>query len=262
MIEDEGEMKMELSILTHPDFGEVRTMVDEDGKILFCASDVASALGYSNPNKAFRDHCRAITKRSSPISGKMMEINFIYEPDVYRLITKSKLPIAVTFEKWVYEVVLPTLRNNGFYAKKELMNDPDFFIQLGLKLKREQEEKLGLQKEVQQLTEVIAEYEPKITYLEQILNSENTMNVTQIAADYGISAIRLNRILHNERIQYKRGKQWTLYVEYMNRGLTQTETKPINGGTMSVTHMKWTQQGRLLIHEVLKKLGILPESEK
>lgn len=105
----------ELQIFSNPAFGEIRTL-EERGKPLFCGSDVAKALGYTNPNKAVNDHCRAITKRSTPISGKMQYINFIPEGDVYRLITHSKLPAAEQFEHWVFDEVLPALRQSGTYS--------------------------------------------------------------------------------------------------------------------------------------------------
>lgn len=89
----------ELKVFTNEQFGQVRTL-EENGNILFCGSDVAKALGYTNPNKAIKDHCRAITKRSTPISGKMQDINFIPEGDLYRLIAHSKLPSAEKFESW------------------------------------------------------------------------------------------------------------------------------------------------------------------
>lgn len=79
-----------LQIFHNNDFGEVRT-VEEDGKVLFCASDIAKALGYARPNDAISAHCRATVKRSSPISGKMQEVNYIPEGDVYRLIVSNKL---------------------------------------------------------------------------------------------------------------------------------------------------------------------------
>ena len=105
----------DLQIFKSDKFGEIRTLEDESGKVLFCGSDVAKALGYTNPNKAINDHCRAITKRYTPISGKMQEINFIPEGDVYRLITHSKLPAAQQFESWVFDEVIPSIRRNGAY---------------------------------------------------------------------------------------------------------------------------------------------------
>lgn len=106
----------ELQKFNKDGFGEIRT-IDEDGKMLFCGSDVARALGYSNPNKAINNHCRAITKRYTPLAGKMQEINFIPEGDVYRLISHSKLPTAEEFESWIFDEVLPTIRKTGGYVK-------------------------------------------------------------------------------------------------------------------------------------------------
>lgn len=105
---------------TSEQFGTVRC-IEENGKVLFCAADVAKALGYANPNKAINDHCRAITKRSTPISGKIQAINYIPEGDVYRLITHSKLPAAGKFEKWVFEDVVPkAVRNNSKQIAEQL----------------------------------------------------------------------------------------------------------------------------------------------
>ena len=117
-------MENQIRIFESNEFGTVRTDIGENGNILFCASDVAKALGYSNPNKAINDHCRAITKRSTPISGKMQDINFIPESDVYRLAFSSRLPNAERFTDWVTEEVLPTIRKTGGYV-----NNADAFIE-------------------------------------------------------------------------------------------------------------------------------------
>ncbi len=112
----------ELRIFSREEFGDIRTLLI-DGKPYFCASDIARALGYANPNKAVNNHCRAITKCSTPISGKIQQINFIPEGDVYRLIMKSKLPTAEKFESWVMDEVLPTIRKTGGY-----INNVDLMI--------------------------------------------------------------------------------------------------------------------------------------
>lgn len=103
----------EIQVFENVDFGEMRSCIENDGTILFCASDVAKALGYSRPNDAVNAHCRATVKRRTPISGKTQEINFIPEGDVYRLIVKSKLPSAVKFEHWVFDEVIPLARHIG-----------------------------------------------------------------------------------------------------------------------------------------------------
>ena len=104
----------DIMIFNNEEFGKIRT-VEIDGKPYFMATDIAKALGYTNPNKAINDHCRAITKCATPISGKMQEVNFIPEGDVYRLIIRSQLPTAEKFEKWVFDEVLPSIRKTGGY---------------------------------------------------------------------------------------------------------------------------------------------------
>jgi prophage antirepressor-like protein len=105
-------------------FGQLRT-IEEDGKILFCASDVAKALGYSNPRDAISRHCRGVVKRDALTQGGVQAIAFIPEGDVYRLITHSKLPGAEKFESWVFDDVLPSLRKDGYYSLALQENKPD-----------------------------------------------------------------------------------------------------------------------------------------
>ena len=114
----------QMEIFKNPEFGSIRTF-EQDGKVLFCGTDVATALGYANPRKAVRDHTRCGTKCSIGVqTGKkadgtpavqMVEMLFIPEGDVYRLIVHSKLPSAERFERWVFDEVLPSIRQHGAY---------------------------------------------------------------------------------------------------------------------------------------------------
>lgn len=113
-----------LHVFKNEVFGQLRT-IEEDGKILFCASDVAKALGYAVPRKAVFDHCKGVTKRYAPTNSGMQEMSFIPEGDVYRLITHSKLPGAEKFESWVFDDVLPTLRKDGSYSLTQQENKHD-----------------------------------------------------------------------------------------------------------------------------------------
>ena len=115
-------MNNEIEIFKNDEFGEVRTLLIND-KPYFMANDVAKALGYAKPNNAISTHCKAALKQGIPISGKIQEVNFISEGDVYRLIMKSKLPSAEKFESWVMDEVLPTIRKTGGY-----INDVDLMI--------------------------------------------------------------------------------------------------------------------------------------
>lgn len=110
----------ELQTFTHPAFGKVR-MLYEEGKPLFCGKDVCTALGYANARDAISKHCRYVAKRDVPHpqasgNGKTISVAFIPESDLYRLITHSKLPAAENFEHWVFDEVLPTIRQTGAYA--------------------------------------------------------------------------------------------------------------------------------------------------
>lgn len=125
----------------------------------------------------------------------------------------------------------------------------------------EQKEKRLLETQNKMLEQQVAEYEPKITYLDTILESKDTVLVSQIAKDYGISAQSLNNILHKSGIQYKMNGQWLLYSKHHSKGYTKSKTHQIihKDGTESVKmHTHWTQKGRLFIHEILKEQGIVP----
>ena len=121
----------ELQIFQNEEFGQVRT-VDIDGKTYFVANDVAKALGYSNPSKATNDHCKnAVKEWGNDSLGRPTEFKVIPEGDIYRLIIKSQLPSADKFERWIFDEVIPQIRQTGGYQKKlspvEMMR-----IQLGM----------------------------------------------------------------------------------------------------------------------------------
>lgn len=130
--EGKEEVKLnELQIFQNEEFGQVRT-VDIDGKTYFVANDVAKALGYSNPSKATNDHCKnAIKEWGNDSLGRPTEFKVIPEGDIYRLIIKSQLPSADKFERWIFDEVIPQIRQTGGYQKKlspvEMMR-----IQLGM----------------------------------------------------------------------------------------------------------------------------------
>lgn len=108
----------QMEIFKNPEFGNVR-VIDEDGKYLFCGTDVARALGYSIPSKAVNTHCKGVSKMEAPTNGGVQKLLFIPEGDVYRLIVHSKLPSAERFERWVFDEVLPTIRQHGAYLTRE-----------------------------------------------------------------------------------------------------------------------------------------------
>lgn len=115
----------ELQVFENAQFGQVR-IIEENGKPLFCGSDVAKALGYMRPADALAQHCKGSVKRRLLTAGGEQDAKFIPEGDVYRLIARSKLPAAERFEKWVFDEVLPSIRKNGGYiAGQETMTDDE-----------------------------------------------------------------------------------------------------------------------------------------
>ena len=120
-------------------------------------------------------------------------------------------------------------------------------------------------KEIVELNGAIAEMEPKVTYVDMILASNETVTTTQIAQDYGQSAKAFNVLLRNFGVQHKVGGQWVLYAKHLPFGYVQSDTFPIvhkNGTNGTVMHTKWTQKGRLFLYEDLKKHNIIPLIEQ
>ena len=142
-------------LFSHDTFGNLDVIVI-DGKEMFGATQVAKSLGYSNPHDAIGRHCKkdGLVKREVIDSlGRVQEMNFISEGNLYRLITHSKLPECEKFEYWVFEEVLPSIRKHGAYMTPETiektLTDPDFIIGLASRLKQANEEKAQLQAKIE-----------------------------------------------------------------------------------------------------------------
>ncbi len=122
---------------------------------------------------------------------------------------------------------------------------------------------LGGQVEEQQ--KVIEELQPKATYYDLILQCPDLVSTTEIAKDYGMSATKFNRLLHDLKIQFKQSGVWFLYQKYAGFGYTKTKTHNYSdeyGGQHSRQHMYWTQKGRLFLYDLLKEEGIVPMIEQ
>lgn len=261
-------MENKIEVFTKAEFGELRT-VNVGDKIMFVASDVAKALGYSRPADAITAHCKGSVKHRLPTNGGMQELKIIPEGDVYRLITHSKLPAAEKFESWVFDEVLPSIRKHGAYMTedtiKKAIAEPDFIIKLATELKKEQEQNKQLTETCSQQQQVIGELKPKADYVDKILKSDSLVTITQIAKDCGMSGQGMNKVLHDLHIIYSCNKQWLLYSQHQAKGYTFSETVDIpreDGTTKVVMNTKWTQKGRLFLYETLKKRNLLPLIER
>lgn len=185
----------------------------------------------------------------------MQRTPVINESGLYSLILKSKLPTAKKFKRWVTSEVLPTIRKHGVYATKDLLENPDLLIEALQELKKEREQRLVLEQQNREL-------QPKASYYDVILHSTSLMSISKIAKDYGLSGTKLNKLLHEWGVQYKMGDTWLLYQKNAEQGYTQSQTVEYNGGKGSRLHTKWTQKGRLFLHDLLKQNSYLPIVEQ
>ena len=159
---------------------------------------MAEILGYSNPQKALRDHVDEEDKtlnESFTVNGTMVIL--INESGLYSLILRSQLPKAKQFKRWVTSEVLPAIRRHGVYAIDEILENPDLAIAALTQLKEERKRRKELELTTAIQNQQIAELKPKASYYDLILQNRNTVPVTQIAKDYGMSGRKFNDLLHD-----------------------------------------------------------------
>lgn len=219
---------------------------------LFLAKDVADWIEHSNHRMMLDsiDEDEKVVKNAYTPGGTQSQW-FLTEDGLYEVLMQSRKPIAKSFKKQVKNI-LRDLRLYGQY-----------------KVPRTYAEALALAAEQQNLIEsqsqIIGELKPKADYLDRVLKSKSLVTITQIAKDYGLSGIALNKILHDLGIQYKQSEQWLLYSKYHDKGYTFSETiqiEDVNGMSKVVMQTKWTQKGRIFLYELLKGEGIIPLIER
>ena len=253
----------------HEMFGDIRA-IEKDGEPWFVGKDVAEALGYSNARDALAKHVDNEDKKILTSQNATLEklnipnrgLTIINESGLYSLVLCSKLPQAKVFKHWVTAEVLPSIRRHGAYATaptiEKIIASPEFGIALLKNLQQEQNMRREAEQRVRKL-------QPLADYTALILACPETVSVSQVAQDYGMSAVAFNRILNRAGIQYSVGGQWVLYAAYKDRGLVQSYTFNYrhNDGTDGCRmYTRWTQRGRLFLYDILKKIGIIPMIEK
>ena len=273
----------ELQIFNNAEFGQLRTLV-KDNETWFVGKDVCEILKYQNGSRDINRHVdeedRQILKSTKTVVLEngipARGLTIINESGLYSLVLSFKLPNAKKFKRWVTSEVLPSIRKHGIYATTQtietMLADPDNAIRMLTALKEERAKRIEQEKQIATLTaenqmqaQMISEFKPKVEYVDIILRSTDTVTTTQIVADYGLSAKKLNKILHDEKIQHKVNDQWILYKEQMNKGYTKSETIDItrsDGRVEAKMYTKWTQKGRLKIHEILTQLGFIANFDK
>lgn len=247
----------QMQVFQNEEFGSIRT-IEINGEPWFVGQDVARALGYGEGKSlanAVANHVDAedkgVTEMMTP--GGKQNMTIINESGLYSLVLSSKLSTAKKFKRWVTSEVLPSIRKTGGYMM------PQDYPSALRALADAEEQKLKLLAENQRQAQVIADFEPIRQYVDTILESKDALATSQIAADYEMSARALNKILHEEGIQYNVNGQWLLYKRHMGKGYTKSKTIRFvrsDGRPDTKMQTQWTQKGRLMIHEILTARGI------
>lgn len=256
---------MELTIINEQEvLGKHFAVYGTVDEPLFVAKDVAEWIEYdvSSVNKML-DKIDEDEKLVGTLfrSGQNREAWFLTENGLYEVLMQSRKPLAKEFKKKVKEI-LKSIRKHGLYAIDDLLNNPDMAIAALQKLKEERRLRLQAQEEIAQKNQIIQELQPKASYYYLVLQNKSLVAISVIAKDYGMSAKKMNKILHELKIQFKQGNTWLLYQKYAGKGYTQSKTHTIDAD-YSKMHTYWTQKGRLFLYDLLKnKKGILPLIEQ
>lgn len=167
-------------VKTNKKFGDLRiVMVNEEP--WFVAKDIAEKLGYSNPQKAVRNHVddedKGVNEMGTP--GGKQNIIIINESGLYSLILKSKLPEAKQFKRWVTSEVLPSIRKDGGYiATSSDMSDEEIMAK-ALMVAQKTIERKNL--ELQEHKRIIEEQKPKVVFADSVSNSNDLILVRDLA---------------------------------------------------------------------------------
>lgn len=255
----------ELRIFQNTQFGNVRVAISEKSEPMFAGVDVATVLGYKNPQEAIRDHVDEEDRRYCKLSDfqgvsetlpphmKAANLLTINESGVYSLIMRSNLPAAKQFKRWVTSEVLPSIRKHGAYMTGEtlaqMLQNPDRLIDLLTALKSERERNTSLSLNIEAM-------QPKAEYFDTVLSSSSLVTTNTIAAKLGISAQKLNKFLCESGIQYKQGGLYFLYSDLRGKGLegyqTFARTDSKTGETKTIEHMYWTEKGAFFIIDLYR----------
>lgn len=246
-----------IKIFENNEFGSLRTLTDEHGRIMFCGKDVASALGYSNTKDAIRRHCRWGVKHDLPhpqSPARTIEMVFIPEGDVYRLISHSRLPSAEKFESWIFDEVLPTIRRTGGYVANE-----DMFVDNYLPFLDESYRNLfRLQMiAINQLNERIRHDKPLVEFANQVAGTDNLIDMNAMA-----------KLAREENIPVGRNKLFDRlkrmgvlmsnnlpYQQYIDRGYFAVKESVFEVDGLKKTYQQTlvTGKGQVFIIGLLKK---------
>lgn len=261
----------DVQIFNSPMFGDLRVVRDEKGELLFCLKDVCNSLELQVTKVKDRLTPYLPTIKVGVVTGKKsdgsdsiqyIDMYFITEPDLYRVIFQSRKPSARKFQDWVFDEVLPALRKGGGYIVSTDEDTEEDIIARGLiaakaalSRKEQRVRELEAQTEQQAHTIGIQQKEltvaaPKVKYYDDTLASTDCLTTTQVADDLGISARALNQQLANAGVQYFQSGFWHLKGKFREWQLASTRTYNYikgDGSTGTKVNLVWNQRGKRFI---------------
>lgn len=233
-------MDNQLQVFKNNEFGQVRAL-EINGEPYFVGKDVAEQLGYSNPQKAIRDH---VDKEDKTLND-LFTVNgtkgiLINESGLYSLILSSKLPSAKKFKRWVTDEVLPSIRKHGAYMTEntleKALTSPDFLIQLATNLKEEKEKRRLLEEE----KKVNA---PKVIFADAVSASKTSILVGELAKILKQNGVDIGQkrlfgwMRENGYLIKRKGSDWNMPTQRsMEQSLFEIkESTHLNGNGVNVT---------------------------
>ena len=211
--------------------------MEMEGTVYFLGKQVADFLGYTNPSKALNDHCKSLKmlKHNDSLALEYgldvppRGLLIIPEPDLYRLIVRSKKPEAEQFEEWVMSEVLPRIRKTGGYIEGE---------------ENFQSEDELIYHAMQVMQRKITEMKPKAAWYDEYVSNDGTLNTTDVAKQLGVSAIALNKWMREQGIKFKNKDMpkrafadWFKVVNFNSNGKVGTQSRITTEGAVKITEM-------------------------
>ena len=228
-------------------------VINKDGEPWFVAKDVAEILGYARPRDAIKQHCKkaqdvGVMQFTAPIQNNDLQefrsrygiepnAKIIPEPDVYRLIMRSRLPAAEAFEELVVGKILPTIRKTGQYGGFHVPQSLPDALQLAADQARE-----------------IETLKPNAEALERLEASEGSQIPRVAAKALGMPERKFFHWLYAHNWAFRQGKTLQGYAEKIKAGYLEHEmrvfTIPQTGEERSCVQLKITPKGMARLAQI------------
>lgn len=198
----------ELKSFTNSEFGTLQ-IVTINGKEYFPATDCAKILGYANPQKAIRTHCKGVNEMDTPSNSGTQKKNYITEGDLYRLIIRSKLPSAEKFELWIFDEVLPQIRKTGGYIPIAETETDEQIMAKALHI---------ADKTIQEKDSLILQLKPKAEMCDKFLQSKGFVSMNKSAKGLKVGRNKMMAFLRSLSILFLDDYDNMPYQQYVDRG--------------------------------------------